>query len=142
MIDSFDGEYRWLSNFWPSPVVMYGELYPTVEHAYQAAKTRIASEREAIRRAPTPGRAKRMGRAVLLRSDWNDFRLVAMEELLRRKFADPDLRTRLIETSPHTLVERNHWNDRFWGVCRGKGENHLGRLLMKIRDELIGADRA
>lgn len=142
MIDEFANEHAFLSNFHPSPVVMYGQIYPTVEHAFQAAKTLDMARREEIRLAPTPGRAKRLGRRVELRPDWDTFRLEAMETLLQRKFADPYLRERLAETWPHKLVEGNYWGDRFWGVCGGEGENHLGRLLMKIRDGALGKSGA
>lgn len=57
-----------------------------------------------------------------------------MEELLRLKFADPDLRAKLQATAPGYLEETNNWNDTFWGVCRGRGRNTLGSLLMDIRD--------
>ena len=150
MIDSFQGEFRFLSNFYSAPVVMDAKLYPTIEHAYQAAKTFDLGMREQIRLAATPSVAKRLGRLVLLRPDWDTFRLEAMEELLRQKFAKPTLRPRLIETWPHELVEGNTWGDTFWGavlvhrptpwdsepVPCWDGENHLGRLLMKIRNEI------
>jgi len=139
MIDHFHGEYRFLSNFFAAPVAMYGLLYPTTEHAFQAAKSLDPNERERIRLTKTPGQAKRMGRSVTLRPDWNEFRLIAMRELLRRKFAIPYLREHLVATHPQTLVEGNTWGDRFWGVCDRKGENHLGRLLVEIREELMAS---
>lgn len=154
MIDRFDGEHAFLSNFWPwdsklkryiaetLSIPMYGELYPTLEHAFQAAKTLPGEHatRKLIRSAASPGWAKRLGQRVRLRPDWDTFRLVAMEELLRRKFADPALRALLEMTKPHKLVEGNNWDDAFWGMVHDgdnhwHGENHLGRLLMKIRDE-------
>ena len=140
VVHSFQGEFRFLSNFHPSPVWMYGLEYPTVEHAYQAAKTLDRAERERIRTAHTPGVAKRLGRVVKIRDDWNEFRLVAMEELLRRKFTTPQLNDQLLATGNKLLVEGNTWGDEFWGVCDSVGENHLGRLLMKIREELVQED--
>jgi len=137
MIDSFKDEFAFLSNFAQVTVSMYGVLYPSVEHAFQAAKTLDPVQRENIRLAPTAGQAKRMGREVTLRPDWDEFRLVAMETLLRRKFAQQRLAVKLVATHPHELVEGNWWNDRFWGVCQGTGENHLGRLLMKVRNDLL-----
>ena len=146
-IDRFDADHRWLSNFWLVDVHMYGLVYPSVEHAYQAAKTLDLAAREEIRRANTPGIAKRMGQRVTLREDWADYRLMAMRGLLLRKF-DPIQHTALAEkllaTGQNTLIEGNYWGDTFWGVCRGVGENHLGRLLMEVRTllEPVGAGRA
>lgn len=137
MIDSFTGKHRFLSNFYASRVEMYGEIYPTVEHAFQAAKAAIVIDRQRIRRAATPGQAKKLGRTLVLRPGWDDMRLSIMEELLRRKFSDSELGFKLVLTHPEPLVEGNTWGDTFWGTCEGQGENHLGRLLMKIREELM-----
>jgi ribA/ribD-fused uncharacterized protein len=143
MIDSFTGANSFLSNFHRSEIVWEGGLsYPTVEHAFQATKTLNLVEREQIRLAKMPGDAKRMGRTVVLREGWSELRLVVMEELLRLKFSDPALGHRLLATGKHKLVEGNSWGDQFWGVCRGKGQNHLGLLLMKIRAELASLDLA
>lgn len=132
MIDSFKGPYAFLSNFHPSLV---GGAYPTVEHAFQAAKTRDPEQRAKVATCATPAQAKRLGRKVTLRPDWEDVKLDVMEELLRQKFENPDLLTLLRATAPHELVEGNTWGDTYWGVCRGKGRNHLGKLLMKIRGD-------
>jgi ribA/ribD-fused uncharacterized protein len=134
-IDRFAGEYAFLSNFHPSPIKVDGLLFPTVEHAFQAAKTRHPGHIEAIRSVTTPGRAKRLGRQVPLRPDWEHVKIDVMEALLRKKFRPGTaLREQLEATSPAELIEGNTWGDTFWGVCRGKGQNHLGELLMKIRD--------
>lgn len=136
MIDSFSGNHRWLSNFFSSIVRLDGRGYSTVEHAYQAAKTLDPDERETIRRAMSPGLAKKLGRTVTMRSDWEDVRLAVMLELVRQKFAHPVLAKYLLGTGDIALVEGNTWGDKFWGVCGGRGENHLGRILMQVRDEL------
>lgn len=139
-IGRFTHEYRFLSNFWPAPVDLDGMTYPTVEHAYQAAKTLDPNEREWVRLAITPGDAKRRGRRVTVSADWESRKLQVMEDLLRQKF-DPSrdqLYKMLLGTRGRGLVEGNDWGDTFWGVCRGEGQNHLGRLLMKIRDEGAG----
>lgn len=136
MIDSFQGEHRWLSNFWPAVVLFEGETYPSVEHAYVAAKTLDLELRREIRTVNSPGSVKRIGRGITLRPDWEAVKLEVMEHLLREKFKDPTLRSQLIATADQELVEGNHWGDTFWGVCRGVGQNNLGRLLMKIRSEV------
>ena len=59
-----------------------------------------------------------------------------MRDLLRQKFAREPLRSQLLATGEAKLIEGNHWGDTFWGVCRGQGENHLGMLLMKAREEI------
>ena len=137
MINRFDGSFFFLSNFYPSPVTMYGEVYPTVEHAFQAAKCFSPADREAIRQASTPGNAKKIGRLVTLVSDWDTLRVPIMTELVRRKFeGNSQLRYLLLATTPHELIEGNTWGDRFWGVYQGVGENHLGKILMQIREEV------
>lgn len=133
MIDNFDGPYRFLSNFYKSPVTLDGEAYPTVEHAYQAAKFPVDS-RLPFREAATPSIAKRLGRRKGIRPDWESVKLGIMRDLVGQKFQDPTLREKLDLTKPQDLVEGNWWNDTYWGVCRGVGENHLGKLLMEVRD--------
>jgi ribA/ribD-fused uncharacterized protein len=135
MIDRFDGEYRWLSNFWPSQV--HWELeFPSVEHAYQAAKCSCQADRQRFL-GITAGQAKRLGRQVELRPDWEDVKIHMMEYLLRQKFAArSELAAKLLATGDEELVEGNSWGDTYWGVCRGQGQNRLGKLLMQIRQEL------
>lgn len=128
--------YGFLSNFHPSTIYIDGKPYPTVEHAIQAHKTLDADAREIIRKAPTPGEAKRLGHSLQLRPDWMAARIPMMREFLRKKFHNPFLRPLLLETGDAVLVNDNSYNDRFWGVCREMGENWLGKLLMEIRDEI------
>jgi len=135
MIDRFSGQYRWLSNFWPADVSLDGVVYPTVEHAYQAAKTLDPAERERIRLIPGASAAKRLSHDLDVRDDWGRIRVRVMRELLQQKFSHPELRQKLLATGKEVLVEGNTWGDTFWGVCAGKGENRLGRLLMEIRDD-------
>jgi len=138
-IRGFRGRYRWLSNFWPASVTLDGIVFGSVEHAYQSAKTLEVDQRRIIGGLATPGQAKRYGRKLKVRDDWDETKLAVMEDLLRQKYAHADLRQKLLDTGDAYLEEKNAWQDFFWGVCDGKGENHLGRLLMKIRDELRGA---
>lgn len=140
MITEFQGEYRFLSNFWPAVVELDGFKYPTVEHAYQAAKTLDVDVREAIRSAATPGVAKRAGQSAEVRTDWESVKIEVMYALLKQKFQRPDLRKKLLNTRDYMLIEGNTWGDRFWGVCKGTGENNLGKLLMQVRRELNSAE--
>ncbi len=135
-ISKFDGDFRFLSNFHPCKVEMDGVEYSSTEHAYQAAKTLVPEERDKIKNAPSATHAKRAGKNIEVRPDWNEVKLSVMEDLLRKKFAIQELKELLLSTKDAELAEGNWWGDTFWGICKGKGENHLGKLLMKIRDEL------
>jgi ribA/ribD-fused uncharacterized protein len=136
-IDRFTGDYDFLSNFFPSPIEVDGIVYPTVENAFQAAKTYDPEEKQAVAAAPTPGSAKRLGRKVQLRPDWEEVKVGIMEDLVRLKFTThADLRDTLLDTGDAELIEGNTWKDTFWGVCRGQGRNELGQILMKVRAKL------
>lgn len=137
MINTFDGKYRWLSNFWPSVVELDNAMYASVEHAYQAAKTLDESWRVKLTKPTlTAAGAKKIGQRVPMREDWEDVKIGVMRDLLVQKFTNLTLRQALIDTKGEELVEGNWWGDTFWGVCKGKGRNELGKLLMEIRDEL------
>jgi len=136
-VKEFSGEYRDFSNFEPAVVTYEGVDYPTVEHAYQAAKTINPAEREAILKASTPGKAKRLGQKVNLRPDWESIKIDIMKDLVTQKFKkNPNLANLLLSTGDQPLEEGNNWGDKFWGISGGKGENHLGKILMEIREEL------
>lgn len=134
-IEEFQGKYRFLSNFWGAPVEFEGLCYPSVEHAFQAAKTLDKEQRKGFLKIKA-NEAKRLGRKVTLRSDWEEVKLSIMKELLIKKFQHEDLKQKLLMTRPHKLIEGNNWNDTFWGVCRGEGQNNLGKLIMEVRDSL------
>ena len=131
----FEGA-RFLSNFTPVNIFYEGITYPSTEHAYQAAKTTDLQERLLIANAKTAGIAKRLGRTITLRKDWDKIKLHIMLELQRKKFSDPELRRRLLETDTLYLEETNTWGDTYWGVCNGVGQNMLGKILMQVRDEI------
>lgn len=132
-VDGFREDYWFLSNFYPTNIVFEGFTFTCAEAAFQACKC----PESAWRFEGIDGRdAKSLGRRVQMRKDWNDIRLSVMEAVLRVKFSDPELAARLKATGNTKLVEHNTWNDKFWGVCNGEGQNNLGRLLMKIRAEL------
>jgi ribA/ribD-fused uncharacterized protein len=136
MIDDFRGEYRWMSNFHLCRVIYEGVTYPSVENAYQAAKFEDLNFRRKFVTC-SPAESKRLGRSPGIVSNWDSIKLSVMEKLLRQKFAPgTELAQKLLDTGDEELVEGNWWNDTFWGVCRGRGENHLGKLLMKLRQEL------
>lgn len=137
-ITRFAGKYEFLSNFYPAPVLLDGQAYPTVEHAFQAAKTFDLDERQAILLSGAPAAAKRLGRRLTLRADWEKVKTEILRTLLWQKFSLPELRELLLETGDAELIEGNTWNDRFWGctqTARGEwiGQNRQGKLLMEIR---------
>jgi len=135
-IDSFRGEHDYLSNFYSCPVEYDGLTYQNTEAAFQAAKCVDRNEREKFV-SLSPGQAKKLGRKVDLREDWETVKIDVMRDVLKSKFSlNSELREKLIATGDVELIEGNHWNDRFWGVCRGKGQNHLGKLLMELREIL------
>jgi len=137
MIGPFRGQYSWLSNFYPAEVKLGGIIYPTVEHAYQAAKTIIPEERELIRAATTPREAKQRGKWVTLHKDQNQRKILIMTQLITQKFGSHSgLRQKLIATAEEPLVEINDWGDTFWGwsTKHQAGENHLGKILMSVRE--------
>ena len=139
-IDEFQGEYRWLSNFHVQDVLFKSVIFKSVEHAYQSMKTLDPVWAENVKNCATPGEAKKMGKKIKkmgkLRDDWEQVNLGIMEELVRCKFKDPGLRSLLLATGEAELIEGNSWGDTFYGVCNGVGENHLGKILMKVRHEI------
>lgn len=140
MIKSFQGKYYFLSNFYPCIITRDGFTFKSVEAAYQASKTECEELRIQIANATTPGEAKKLGRKVKIRPDWEYIKDSVMLSLLRQKFNNnPDLRKRLLATGNQILEEGITWGDIYWGVCEGIGENRLGKLLMQVREEIINA---
>lgn len=135
-IKGFKDEYAWLSNFFPSTVWWEGVPFPTVEHAYQAAKSEDVDVHLTIAELSSPGLAKKEGRSILLREDWEDIKEEVMYDLCNQKFKSSNFKEKLLNTKNSYLEETNNWNDTFWGVCKGQGENKLGKTIMRIRAEI------
>lgn len=134
MITSFTGDYRWLSNYSPHGFYIHGVLFKTNEHFYQAMKTSNNEEKIKIINCNSPGAAKKLGQLCSLRDDWNNVKLDIMRIGLKNKFnQNPIIKQYLIDTGDEELIEGNYWKDTYWGVCDGKGENWLGKLLMELR---------
>lgn len=132
-IKGFDGDYRFLSNFSDANVYFDGMFFFSTENAYQAAKTFDERKRK-IFKVLSAGQAKKEGRKLEIRSDWEKVKIEVMSVIVFDKFyRNKDLRQKLIETGDKYLEETNDWNDTFWGVCNGVGRNELGKILMKIR---------
>lgn len=133
----FHGNYRWCSSFAPVTIRMGSDLYPSVEHAYQASKTIDPIERAWFRGSITAGQAKRLSNKVTLREGWHDIKESIMRELTRQKFKQPYYRELLIQTGEAYIEEGNYHGDIFWGVNlrTGIGDNKLGQILMQHRYE-------
>lgn len=156
LVDRFAGRFDFLSNFYRVPVLLDGVVYPSSEHAFNALKTDDPAQRETVRTASTPARAKAAGRRVSLRvpaAEWDaHLRFEVMREVVRAKFTDPDLRAALLSTGDALLIEgtgdqRHAWHDQVWGQCYcakhrpWAGGNHLGRTLMAERARVRGDER-
>jgi ribA/ribD-fused uncharacterized protein len=141
MISSFTGQYEFLSNFYTFNMWYDGDLWPSVENAYQAQKTLDWVKRQQFLRISS-GRAKRLGRALTdIRPDWDTLKNNVMLDLLRVKFSHQTPKEMLLATGEEDLLEGNDWHDNWFGSCTcdqcgDKGFNHLGKLLMKVREEL------
>lgn len=136
--DFHEEKYAFLSNFFEASVTYDGLTYGSNEAAFQAQKCMTEEEKMPFTQA-RPSKSKGMGRRVKLRPDWEEVKVGFMEEIVRAKFNQhPELATRLLATGNKQLIEGNTWGDTFWGVDTrtGQGENHLGKILMKVRDEI------
>lgn len=133
-IERLAGYHRFLSNFWPCTVTYDGLVFNNVEAAYHAAKCADPADCAQFTALSAPA-AKERGSMITLRTDWDDVKRDVMAALLRQKFSDPVLRRLLLQTGHADIVEGNTWNDQYWGVCNGVGENNLGKLLMQVRHE-------
>lgn len=133
----FTDEYAFLSNFYPAEFVWDGIVWSSSEHAYQAAKVTDRAERLRMSKIKGPGAVKREGKVVEIRDDWEDVKVRTMYQIVYAKFnQNSSLREKLLATEDAYLEEGNTWGDRFWGTVDGIGQNQLGLVLMKVRDEL------
>ncbi|MBQ3915918.1 MAG: NADAR family protein [Ruminococcus sp.] len=138
MINLFRGENYFLSNFYEKPLTYDGITYQNSEAAFQAQKTTDIDVRRQFADLD-PSAAKKMGRKLSLRPDWEQVKVQVMYEVVSAKFSqNPDLKEMLIATGDQELIEGNDWGDRIWGQVDGNGQNLLGKILMRVRDELKG----
>ena len=132
----FKGKYYFLSNMYPCDIVAKIDekkfKFSCVEAAFQASK---CPNRSSEFVSLNGYEAKKLGKKVELRNDWNEIKVGLMKELVKQKFSNPDLLTKLKSVTDE-IVETNNWGDTFWGKCYGKGQNILGKILMEIRDEV------
>lgn len=142
MIDKFDGEYRFLSNFYECEIEYDGLIFGSVEAAYQSQKCMRRSEKEKFTKL-NPSESKKFGREIYLRPDWDKIKAGIMYELVKIKFTThEDLREMLLATGTEELIEGNWWHDNFFGKCnclkckKEEQRNELGKVLMRVREEL------
>ncbi len=136
-IKSFSGKYQFLDNFFACDVVYEGIMYPSTEHAFQAAKTTDVEIRKKFRLYETFADAKRKGRQLKLRPDWEEIKDTVMYEVVKDKFTrNARLKEMLLATGDEYLEEGNRHGDRYWGTVSGEGRNQLGKTLMRVRQEL------
>lgn len=139
MIDKFRDKYFFLSNFYVIPVMYNGLTFQSNEAAFQAQKTLNEGQRRKFTKL-APNKAKAKGRSVLLREDWEEVKDQIMYEICLAKFSqNEDLKEKLLNTGDEELVEGNTWHDTYWGVYNRKGKNKLGKILMRVREELKNA---
>ena len=128
----FRKEYSFLSNFYNTTIKKDNYDFPSLENAYQAEKSNDRDIKYFFSKC-SPVEAKRKGKKIKIVDNWEDIKLKVMYDLLLIKFKDDILREKLLSIK-QDIIEDNYWNDYYWGVCNGKGENNLGKLLMKTRD--------
>lgn len=147
MITRFDGRYAFLSNFYPCEIEHQGIYYKSVETYYVAMKIKSDQQidgryigyidcRELISKIKNPGEVKQLGRILKVRKDWEDVKMGVMLWGVREKFKHDDLKQMLLDTGEQELIEGNWWGDQYWGVYNGKGDNNLGKILMRVRSEI------
>jgi ribA/ribD-fused uncharacterized protein len=139
-INRFADQFGWLSNFHPAAITLNEKIWPSVEHFYQAMKSPFPIEQELIRGAATGGRAKRLGREITLRDNWETLKVNFMLVALAAKFNQHEiLKLKLMNTHAAELIEGNYWHDNYWGEChcrrceKREKKNMLGKMLMQLR---------
>lgn len=136
MITSFRNKYFFLSNFYEAPIIFDNVRYRNNEAAFQAQKCIDPEDRKKFSELD-PATAKKMGRKIKLRSDWEDVKVGLMRKIVFAKFTQhPNLTVELLNTKDEELVEGNNWGDKVWGQVNGEGQNLLGKILMEVRDEI------
>ena len=138
-ISQFQGEFRFLSNFYPTPVVWENHRWATSEHAYQAAKSTDPDVwLKFLDPFMSPFEAKRLGQRIYPRPDWEEIKYTMMLSIVRAKFKNGKMALLLENTGDILIEEGNTWGDVTWGISPpncGTGKNWLGKILMTVREE-------
>lgn len=143
MIPQFVGPYAFLSNAYPVKVTLDGLTFPSVENAYQAAKT-LDVEKRLQFTVCTATYARKLGTQLPRRPDWEQIREDILYKLLKQKFQKgTPLAQQLVKTGDAYLCDINNTHSTYLGACicarcvYTKHHNALGELLMRIREELL-----
>jgi ribA/ribD-fused uncharacterized protein len=138
-IEAFRDEFFFLSNMFPTQVTINGLTYGSSEAAFQSFKYGGRAQRVRFTNmGPYESKKYWKDKKDLIRPDWMEIRLEVMKAIVEKKFKqNRALTISLMETNGCELQEGNYWNDTYWGVCFGKGENHLGKILMDLREKLL-----
>ena len=137
VISSFKGEYDFLNNRHKCSFVWQGIRYNNAESAFQASKHTDEADRKVISRMSTD-KAVMKSWDCIPSPEWEECKLDIMESILFAKFdQNPNLKKRLTETNDCILINDNNKHETYWGVdlYSWNGENHLGKILMTIRDK-------
>lgn len=149
-IKGFRGEYYFLSNFSDSKITIGGYTFQNGEAAFHSFKNEGRGYKIGLQYLE-PSKAKQLGRRCKLRSDWEEVKDDVMYQVVYAKFSqNEDLKKALLATGDKELIEENVWHDNYWGVCicnkctesrirynyDESSYNHLGKTLMRVRDEL------
>ena len=135
-ITSFTGKNAFLNTFYSCSITTSDNLtYPALENAFQASRCVYKTDKKRFTTI-TPGDAKKLGGEVTTKPGWKERQIEEMRQLLSIKFEDKALSLMLLKTGDEELLYTNTWHDTFWGICDGTGSNHLGKLLMELRDSL------
>lgn len=142
VINEFKNDYEMFSNFYPVSIYYSGNNFPSVEHAFVASKSKdpLVWYRVSLIPEDKAGKAKRFGRKMTLRKNWDMLKLSYMKRFLMQKFRYQKFKELLLSTGDAILIEGNYWHDNYWGDCYCPkcenivGQNQLGKMLMKVRD--------
>lgn len=138
MIKEFKNQYFFLSNFYECPIYYNKLVFCNAEAAFQAQK--VIDEKEQYKFINlNASQARKLGKTIVLRKDWEEVKDNIMYEIVKRKFTvNKELQQKLIDTKDEELVEGNWWHDTYWGIDSktGIGKNKLGKILMKVREEV------
>ncbi len=141
---SVSGEFGCFSNFSPHSIRLKGKIWPTSEHYFQAQKFVGTPDEEEVRAAKSPMIAARMGRSRNrpLRRDWESVKDGIMHDAVLAKFTQHDDLREILDSTGESEIVEHTVNDRYWGDGGdGRGKNMLGKILMRVREELRTPNR-
>jgi predicted NAD-dependent protein-ADP-ribosyltransferase YbiA (DUF1768 family) len=160
MITSFKGKYEFLDPAYYSLTQFDGVLYNSAEAAFLASQYDDPYFRSMFQDAALPiWRARDLAKRLQKRRDWiPELALQLMRQITFDKFTrSPNFRSLLLATCHEEIIAENNWHENFWGVCvcnlrpgkygqkvacRRPGSNHLGKILMSVRDQIAATAQA